>query len=182
MLRTIARRWRRITGGISTPVKRTLVIAVLAAAFVLPLLVSCSRSSSGDKTINVADDDPEMLVAIAKARETLPKFWDAFERRGRNETDFALKVKITDTHGTEHFWATGIERKNGKTSGTIDNDPNIVRTVKLGERIQINEADISDWFYFRDGKMVGNQTLRVLFKEMPPAEVKRYKAMLADPD
>jgi uncharacterized protein YegJ (DUF2314 family) len=159
-----------------------LLIALLAVALFLPILISCSRSSSVDKTINVADDDREMLAAIAKARETLPKFWEAYERRDRGETDFALKVKITDKNETEHFWATKIERKDGRIAGTIDNDPNTVRTVKLGDRIQIDDAEISDWFYFQDGRMVGNYTIRVLFKEMSPAEVKRYKQILADPD
>ena len=37
-----------------------------------------------------------MNAAIAKARETLPHFWQVFEKHGRGESDFALKVKITD--------------------------------------------------------------------------------------
>lgn len=32
-----------------------------------------------------------------------------------------------------------------------------------------------------DGKMVGNFTVRPLFKQMPAAEVERLKSMLADP-
>jgi uncharacterized protein YegJ (DUF2314 family) len=154
---------------------------LLLAALALPVLVSCSRSGP-DKVIDVKDDDPEMVAAIAKARATLPKFWEVFERPEHGESDFALKVRITDKNGTEHFWATEIERKDGKILGTIDNDPNIVRSVKSGQRVLISEADISDWFYFRDEKMVGNYTLRVLFREMPPDEVNRYKKILADPN
>jgi uncharacterized protein YegJ (DUF2314 family) len=122
-----------------------------------------------------------MTAAIAKARETLPQFWQVFEKRERSETDFALKVQVTDPRGTEHFWATDIERRDGKTMGTINNDPNIVASVKLGDRIEIAEADISDWLYLRDGKMVGNRTLVPLFKTMPAKEVENYKRMMADP-
>lgn len=149
----------------------------------LGLLVSfwagCSKSP--DKIVNIADNDPEMLAAIAKARETLPQFWQHFERPAQGESDFSLKVSITDPHGTEHFWLRDLERKDGKIWGTIDNDPQTVTSVRRGERRVIPEADISDWTYLRGGKMVGNYTLRVLFKHMSPEEVEMYKKMLAEP-
>jgi uncharacterized protein YegJ (DUF2314 family) len=53
--------------------------------------------------------------------------------------------------------------------------------VKIGQRIDIIQTNIADWLYMRDGKMMGNYTLRALFKEMPPDEVARYKKMLAEP-
>src|SRR5512147_2399142 len=149
------------------------LLGILAA-----LLTACSQR---DKTISVKDDDPEMVAAIAKGRETLPKFWQVFEKAEHGEKDFALKVKITDRHGTEHFWATDIERKDGKIMGTINNDPNIVSKVKLGDRITIPEADISDWLYMRDGKMHGNYTMRPLLKSMSAKEAAEYKQMLAEP-
>ena len=146
-------------------------------------LAACSRSGSSyaDRTINVEGDDAEMVAAIAKARESLPHFWQVFGHPERGENDFALKVKISDTYGDEHFWAIDIERQDGKITGTINNDPNIVRSVKFGDRIAIPEADISDWLYMREGKMVGNFTLRILFKQMPQKEVEAYKAIMTDP-
>jgi uncharacterized protein YegJ (DUF2314 family) len=151
-------------------------------AFACLLLLALSACSQRDKVINVADDDPEMVAAIAKARASLPKFWEIFEKRNQGESDFSLKVKITDKNGTEHFWATEVERRGGKLMGTINNDPNTVASVKLGDRIEIPEADISDWLYMREGKMHGNHTLKPLFKSMPAAEVQKLKAIMADPD
>ena len=122
-----------------------------------------------------------MSAAIAKARDTLPQFWQVFDRREHGESDFALKVKITDKRGTEHFWVVALERQGGKILGTINNDPDTVASVKLGDRITVPEADISDWLYTRDGKMVGNYTIRPLFKKMSAKEVEQYKKMLAEP-
>jgi uncharacterized protein YegJ (DUF2314 family) len=153
-------------------------LALALVGVLLALLTACSKQ---DKVVGVADDDPEMTAAISKARETLPQFWQVFDKRERGENDFALKVKITDKNGVEHFWATDLVRRDGKTMGTINNDPNIVASVKLGDRIEIPEADITDWLYMRDGKMVGNLTLKPLFKQMPAAEVERLKNMMADP-
>ena len=43
------------------------------------------------------------------------------------------------------------------------------------------DSNISDWLYMRDGKMVGNETLKPLLKQMPAAEVKRLKSIMAEP-
>lgn len=109
------------------------------------------------------------------------RYWQLFERRKHGEADFSLKVEISDTHGTEHFWVVDPERKDGKIFGTIDNDPDLVKSVKLGDRIQVDEQGISDWGYVRDGKMYGKHTLRVLMKHMPVKEADLYRQILADP-
>jgi uncharacterized protein YegJ (DUF2314 family) len=145
------------------------------------LALSFSACSRRENVVRVADDDPEMIAAIAKARSTLPQFWQTFDKRDRGESGFALKVNITDKYGAEHFWLTDIERSGGQIHGTVNNDPDMVKSVKIGERLPIPEADISDWLYMRDGKMVGNQTLKALFKTMSATEVKHYKEMMADP-
>lgn len=154
--------------------------ACTVVGLLLLLLTACSKSKQ-DQVIDVSADDPEMNAAIAKARETLPQFWETFDRREHDETDFALKVKITENKEVEHFWAIDIKKENGRIRGTINNDPETVHNVKIGQRITIPEADISDWLFQRDGKMVGNYTLRALFKKMSPAEVEQYKKMLLNP-
>jgi uncharacterized protein YegJ (DUF2314 family) len=155
-------------------------IAILFVGILAATGVACSEGER-DKVVSVATDDPEMLAAIAQARTTLPAFWRVFERPERGERGFALKVRVTDKGATEHFWATDIARRDGKILGTIDNDPNSVGSVKRGDRIEIREDDISDWLYMRDGKMVGNHTVRPLFKRMPASEVERIRKVLADP-
>jgi uncharacterized protein YegJ (DUF2314 family) len=42
-------------------------------------------------------------------------------------------------------------------------------------------ANISDWLYMRDGKMVGNETLRPLLKTMPADEAEKLRSMMASP-
>jgi len=158
--------------------KPALHVTFLSVGVLLSLFTACSKR---DTVINIAEDDPEMVAAIAKARDSLPQFWAAFDQRQRGDTDFSLKVKITGKRGTEHFWLKEIERRDGQVYGTIDNAPDIVRHVKRGARIPIPEADISDSFYMRDHKMVVNYTSRVLFRTMTAAEVKRYQQIMADP-
>jgi uncharacterized protein YegJ (DUF2314 family) len=92
-----------------------------------------------------------------------------------------LKVQITDANGTEHFWVNELERSGGQIHGTINNDPEIVRSVTFGQRIEVPEADISDWTYTRNEKMMGNYTLRALLKTMPADEAEQFNSMLAEP-
>ncbi|MBW8865182.1 MAG: DUF2314 domain-containing protein [Verrucomicrobia bacterium] len=156
-------------------------VIVLMIALLVSGVTSCSKPSGGDKTIGVSENDADMNAAIAKARSTLPQFWQVFEHPDHGESDFCLKVKITDKNEVEHFWAADIERTNNIIKSTISNDPEFVHNVKNGDRITIPEADISDWLYMKDKKMVGNYTLRAMFKEMKPDEVEKYKKMMVDP-
>ena len=67
-----------------------IILAVLTV--LLSQLTACSKK---DKVINVADDDPQMLAAIAKARETLPQFWTVFDKPARGESGFSItKIEL----------------------------------------------------------------------------------------
>ncbi len=153
-----------------------LIVLVLC----LIVFTACAKQERADKVISVADDDPEMNAAIENARASLPSFWKIFEHPVHGETGFSLKARMKDGSATEHFWLIDIQRVNGKIAGVINNDPDTVKSVKLGQRVEIPEADISDWLYMRDGKMYGNRTLRPLLKSMPPQEVERLKSIMAD--
>lgn len=161
---------------------RSLFLSPLFAVLLIGPLSSCSRQPHEDRIVNVEADDAEMEAAIATAREKLPHFWRVFAHPDQGEGDFSLKVRIKDSHGTEHFWVSQVERKeDGKIFGVINNDPEVVKSVKLNDRVAVPEENISDWLYMRGGKMVGNYTLRVLFKQMPPKEVEHYKQLMAEP-
>ena len=153
-------------------------IALLLVAVLVTLLTACSKR---DKVVGIGDDDPEVAAAIAKARQTLPQFWQVFDQREHGESNFVLVVRITDKGRIEHFFTTDFERRDGKTMVTISNAPKIVASVKSGDRIEIPEGDITDWRYMRDGKYVGMTTFKVHFKHMRPADVEQVKTMMADP-
>ncbi len=125
----------------------------------------------------VADSDPEMAAAIAKAQETLPQFWQVFDTREHGESDFILVVRITDKGRIEHFVITDFERRDGKTMVTIRSDPKVVSSVKRGDRIEIPAADITDWRYVRDGKEVGMRTVKILLKHMPADQVQALEKL-----
>jgi uncharacterized protein YegJ (DUF2314 family) len=160
--------------------KRLVCLSLILGAPVF--LLGCSSSSNKPANFStVAEDDPEMAAAITKARKSLPDFWKKVQTPANGEDGFSLKVKIKDKNGSEHFWITDIKRQNETVSGVINNDPEIVQSVKMGQRVTVPEADISDWMYMRSGKIYGNETIHALYKTMSPDEAAAMKKMMANP-
>jgi len=144
--------------------------------------LSASIAYANDPIIRTRDDDSEMKEAKAKARTNILHFWQKLENPASNEERFVLKVEMPySSKDTEHIWVKDIERKNGMIRGTVGNDPKYVKYVKYGQRVEFEDSQISDWMYRRDGKIVGNYSLRTLLPRMPPADAARYRAILAEP-
>ncbi|MGO9486682.1 MAG: YegJ family protein [Rhodomicrobium sp.] len=155
----------------------------LAAILCLFMIAGLSHRAFAveDRTIHVPNVDAEMNAAIEKARKSLPLFWEKLAKPGEGESGFTLKVKIEDGGYSEHFWVIDIERKGETIFGTIDNTPEEVKSVTMGQRIRIAPDQISDWMYMHNRKMVGNETLRVLLARMPKQQADALRAMLENP-
>ncbi|HPS57179.1 MAG TPA: DUF2314 domain-containing protein [Spirochaetota bacterium] len=130
------------------------------------------------ETFDISAADPEMNNAIRKAQGTLASFWKHYRKPGREEKDFMLKVKIEDGSGVEHFWCGNIQVKNGAVYGDLWNNPEVVKNVKYGDTIKIDPDKISDWVYYREGRIVGGYTIRVLLKYLDDGERKKYESIL----
>jgi uncharacterized protein YegJ (DUF2314 family) len=149
----------------------------LLFALVIVCLGGCNKKP--DTLITSGYDEKEMDAAIARARGEVDPFIAELARpTGENH---AVKAPIQDAGQTEHFWLTEVRYQNGQFEGTINNEPGIVKNVKLGQKWTIKKADISDWMFMRGGKMHGNYTMRPLLKAMPPDDAAKFRAMLAEP-
>lgn len=141
------------------------------------LLCACGGNGppSRDPVTSVPADDELMDRAIAEARQTVDEFVRALQNPGDGEWGFAVKVPIEDRGQVEHFWLNDVSYAQGLFTGTINNDPQTVQNVRLGQRYSVKKTEISDWMYMKGKKMIGNRTLQALFPHMPPEEVKQLK-------
>lgn len=153
---------------------RAIGIVCVLLVSALFVLAGCDARDR-DRTIGVTEDDAVMNAAIAEARATLDEFVARMENPEPGDSDFAIKVAVTDPNGTEHFWANNVEVVGPGFTATINNDPNIVRSVRLGQRVRAKRDEVSDWMYLSNGRMVGNRTLRVLLTKMSPEEAAAVK-------
>ncbi len=115
----------------------------------------------------------EMQQAIATARRTLPKFWERVRANEPTETGYAVKIVASDQHGAEHIWLSRLRMRGGRLVGTIDTQPRIVRSLRQGQELPVNQDAIVDWMYFRNGRIVGNETGRAMLRSLPREEAEK---------
>jgi uncharacterized protein YegJ (DUF2314 family) len=149
----------------------------LAAAFAVLALCGCGPSKPD--TLVGEFDEQEMDAAIARARAETDLFLGELAKK--TGESHAVKAAIKDGQNTEYFWLTDLTYRDGQFEGTINNEPGMVKNVKLGQKWNVKKDEIADWLYLRDGKMYGNYTMRPLLKSMPAAEAAKFRAMFAVP-
>ena len=120
-------------------------------------------------------DDPEMNAAFTRAQSTVAEFITRFTNSLPTDTRFSVKVLAQDGTEVEHFWLSDLSYTNGTFTGKIANEPESVRTVTFGQQVALPEKEILDWMYLANGKLIGNETLRVLMTRMPKAKADRIR-------
>jgi uncharacterized protein YegJ (DUF2314 family) len=125
--------------------------------------LSLFETMSHPPVVPVADDDPRLKAAVAKARRRWPEFVEAFENR-RPEQHFAMKARITEPgeNQAEFMWITVTGLENGIVYGKLDNDPVELTRIKAGDRVRVSVKDLNDWLYTDGDDMVGGFTIEVL--------------------
>lgn len=119
----------------------------------------------------VTDADSAMNAAIAKAKASFPDFVAALRNPKPAYRDFGVKKPYaTPGGGEEHMWIEDIKQLDRGFEGTIANDANDTRLVKIGQRVSFSAAEISDWKYVDGDLLVGGFTIRYFVDRMTPEE------------
>lgn len=126
------------------------------------------------------NEEAQMNAAIERARKTLPLFWAKLAKPGEGEDGFELQVKMQDSGNSSYFWVTDIERKGEAILGTVANTQGPNASLPLRQRIQIEPDRISDWKYMHNGKIAGDETLRLLMSRTPRL-ADQFQAMFEAP-
>lgn len=113
--------------------------------------------------VQVADDDPRMLAAVAEARRRWPEFVAAFKAR-QPGGNYAVKAPITREGNTEFIWLEVIGLEPDYVHGKLANDPVALGGLKLGDQVEVPVAELNDWTFLHDagGEPVGLFTVKVL--------------------
>lgn len=124
--------------------------------------------------VAVDAENQEMNAAIAKARASLPAFRAALASPPPDSRAFAVKVSFAFDDGAshEHIWLIHPELTGNLVRGVVNNEPENVKYVRLGQTVTARAADISDWMYVERGVLKGGETIRVLYSRMSPEELK----------
>lgn len=111
--------------------------------------------------VPISGDDPAMVAAVKKAKETWPQFVEAFEAEaGEN---FSVKAPVTYGDNTEFIWISVTSFEGDKIYGKLGNDPSDLGPLKLGSNVSVSLDDLNDWIYIDpNGDMKGGHTINVV--------------------
>jgi uncharacterized protein YegJ (DUF2314 family) len=123
-----------------------------------------------------ATDREAMAAAWAKARETWPEALAHLQKGGELSAKFPF-ARVTKG-GIEHIWVTVQSVDGDVVRGVLANEPMDLGDLKLGSKVECKLAELSDWLFLRDGKMVGGYTVKVL--EQQAARSKQQGAEKSD--
>ena len=131
--------------------------------------------------VSVREADAEMNAAIARARNTLPTFWASYDAPKATEYGHCLKVRFAGDGYVEHIWRADVEKlPDGNYSGRFSNEPDNLPGNML-DQAEFKQADISDWMFMRDEKIVGGETIKLLLKSMPKETADAMRARMEQP-
>lgn len=176
-----------MTSNFSTRLRLAAVaaLAALLGAAIYLMDAAHDRAQAQDRSpiVDFANGDPEMAAAIAKARKSLPAFWASYETPKAQEAGHSLKVRFpTGGSNGEHIWMAEVKKlADGRYSGRFANQPRDLPGKRMGDRVEFAEADISDWMFMRNGKIVGGETIRPTLKRMPKADADALRARMETP-
>ena len=170
-----------MTSALSTCSKCVVAAAFAAALAVLGSPTAAAvRAEDRSPVIDVSSANAEMNAAIAKGRATLPTFWASYDAPKPSESGHSLKVRFPNPRNNgEHIWMAEVKKiADGRYSGRFANAPRDLPGKKAGDVAEFKEADISDWMFTRNGKIVGGETIKPVLKGN--AEGRRRCASRAD--
>lgn len=124
--------------------------------------------------VNVPDNDKAMEHAVEQARHSLGFFLSALQAKKGEDVSFAVKKPFVDGDKVEQLWVSDLTFDGQNFHGRINNKPLDVQNVKLDQKVTVAPADLTDWMFVKNGKLMGGYTTRVLYARLSPEQQARF--------
>lgn len=116
--------------------------------------------------VNVPENDKVMEHAVEQARRSLGFFLSALQAKKGEDGSFAVKKPFVDGDKVEQLWVSDLTFDGQNFHGRINNKPLDVQNVKLDQKVTVAPADLTDWMFVKNGKLMGGYTTRVLYARL----------------
>lgn len=135
-------------------------------------------------------DDPEMVEASKKARQTFKYFWREMAWEQRRIVPglelAAVKASLFDPPEiraanpggleVEHMWLIDIDFDGRQVQGTLINTPHSLKSYQEGQQVKIPGKQVGDWMYVCMGEVCGGFTVDLMRSRMSASERKQHDA------
>lgn len=169
-----------------------LILRLASAALLSALPAAAALADDPNPVPKVPKGDPAMTAAFARAAATLDVFLERWRHPPPGAGRFSVKIGLADSSAppgfviirpgaagpggpVEWFWAGDLRVEGARFSAQLHNDPDSLRNVSLGQVVHFSRADIGDWMYFQNGKIVGNATACPALAHASAAERRQMK-------
>jgi uncharacterized protein YegJ (DUF2314 family) len=77
-----------------------------------------------------------------------------------------VKAKFTDSEDhVEWMWVDVVAFKGNTLEGTLANDPDVITSLRNGQKVKVKLADVGDYLYEkRGGESAGGYSIEVMKK------------------
>lgn len=155
---------------------RTIVVLLVVPLLVLlPLLARRRRRRSH---LQLPDNHPALIPAIAQARREYAEFLRLVAQRPGHADDFCVRVRIAYDRGFEHCWFNRLEVTPYGLTGVLQTGPIAISNPEFHDPVLIPEGDVTDWGYMNEGRAVGYFTTRAALSHTQPEIRRRELARL----
>jgi uncharacterized protein YegJ (DUF2314 family) len=157
------------------------IAAALLGSLLFPIDASSEdlndRVKRGEAS-TLSSESPAMVAAFKKAQATLDGFLKIAGNPPPGLTLLALKVRVSEGQKRESFWVMPFHVEPDGFSGRLSNQPQLVKSVKVGQELKFKRSDVVDWMYYDNSKkrMHGNFTACAQLTQETPQDQKSFKA------
>ncbi len=123
--------------------------------------IAALQETQSAPIVQIKDDDPLLIEAVAKAKETWPQFVSAFESRAGEH--LSIKAPLRHEEHVEFIWIEVTAMEGDHVFGKLANEPNHLGNLKLGSKVRVPVSDVNDWCYVdAQGKFQGGFSLAAI--------------------
>ena len=139
-----------------------------------PIGKEFKRPNAEPESFDVKNNHAQMHRAVIQARKTVATFITALQHPLAGQQDFEVKKAFRHGNEVEHLWLSDVRFSGNRFHGRVDNVPQKIQGVKVGDLVSVNPDEISDWAFVDNGKLVGGYTIRAYYNELSPEQKKQF--------
>jgi uncharacterized protein YegJ (DUF2314 family) len=119
-----------------------------------------------DNITRVKAGDPELEAVARKARARLAELKPRVVQGLRAPEQLLIKAGFrTDEGGTEFMWMEVTAWEKERWRGTLANEPQSVKALRLGSSVDVAEAEVEDYLYMSPtGAREGGESSQILMR------------------